>query len=167
MRVWYTSDSHLGHDNIRAYCERPFSSCREMDEYLIEKWNEAVKPEDTIYHIGDFAFGGFHNIVYYLKKLNGKKILIKGNHDRSIQSMLKAGFDEVYSEKIEVIQGLTVEFRHKPRPCAVDLQICGHIHRHFKVKGNIVNAGCDVWDFRPITFEQIVETWRESVSKEA
>ena len=81
-KIWLISDTHFGHEKILEYCDRPFSSIREHDEYLIYKWNSKVEKDDTVVHCGDFALGtsrGYINSV--CKKLNGKKRLVLGNHD--------------------------------------------------------------------------------------
>lgn len=78
--IWVTSDTHFGHENIISYCDRPFSSVEEMDEKLIENWNSVVKPSDKVYHLGDVFFGGNPRLT--LGRLNGKKRLVVGNHDR-------------------------------------------------------------------------------------
>ena len=99
------SDTHFYHNNIINYCDRPFKNTTEMNNYIIEKWNQVVKEDDTIYHLGDFAIG-WDKENYQTKKecykdlmtkLNGNKILIKGNHDwESNNFYLDIGFKEVY-----------------------------------------------------------------------
>jgi calcineurin-like phosphoesterase family protein len=54
--IWLTADTHFGHTNILKYCGRPFSSIEEMDETLINNWNNKVNQDDTVYHLGDFSF---------------------------------------------------------------------------------------------------------------
>lgn len=61
-----TSDTHLGHKNIITYCHRPFKDTYLMNKAITENWNSVVKPEDTVYHLGDFAFGGIKNYIPYL-----------------------------------------------------------------------------------------------------
>ncbi|MBX4152323.1 hypothetical protein [Paenibacillus lautus] len=68
MAVYYTSDTHFCHKNILHYENRPYQDTEEMDAALIEKWNNVVSKNDTVYHLGDFVFGGttkweksFHN----------------------------------------------------------------------------------------------------------
>lgn len=79
------SDTHFGHSNILDFKQangepvRPFKSVVEMDETMIENWNRVVKPEDKIYHLGDVAFKVA--TLRTLERLNGRKVLIKGNHD--------------------------------------------------------------------------------------
>ena len=55
--VWFTADFHLGHSNIIRYCERPFASAAEMDEEILVRMNECVKPDDELYFLGDFCMG--------------------------------------------------------------------------------------------------------------
>jgi calcineurin-like phosphoesterase family protein len=81
--IFFTSDTHFGHKNIIKFSNRPFYSIEEMDEVLIQNWNNVVGKNDTIYHLGDFCFG---NSKKYLKRLNGNIIRIKGSHDRDMKS---------------------------------------------------------------------------------
>jgi calcineurin-like phosphoesterase family protein len=77
--LYFVSDTHFGHDNIRIYQNRPFGTVEEMDEALIARWNEKVEPDALVYHLGDFAF---KNPARYARQLNGNITLIMGNHDK-------------------------------------------------------------------------------------
>ena len=55
MNTFFTSDTHFGHNNIIEYCKRPYTSVEEMDAALEKNWNEVVKPDDLVYHLGDLA----------------------------------------------------------------------------------------------------------------
>lgn len=80
---WFTSDQHYCHANIIKFCNRPFGNVWEMNEALIENHNAVVKPDDHIYMLGDFCFrGNKGKAIEILKRLNGKKFLIRGNHDQ-------------------------------------------------------------------------------------
>ena len=83
MELWFTSDTHFGHENIIKYCNRPFANAQEMDEILVSRWNERVKPSDHIYHLGDvtMARNSQGRGLEILARLNGHKRLIMGNHD--------------------------------------------------------------------------------------
>ncbi len=80
MTIWFTSDTHFSHKNSMRYCGRPFFTTEQMDEAMIANWNRLVKPEDTIYHLGDVTMHAA-NLVHIMPRLNGHKILIIGNHD--------------------------------------------------------------------------------------
>lgn len=82
-KIFVTSDLHFGHANIIKYCERPFTSVPEMDEIMIVKWNNVVGFDDTVFVLGDYAMGDRKNGLSYLTRMNGTKVLINGNHDKS------------------------------------------------------------------------------------
>ena len=77
--IWLIGDTHLGHKRICEYTGRPFSSVEEMDTAIIHNWNKYIRKDDWVICLGDFAFG---NPRPYLRQLNGRLILIKGNHDK-------------------------------------------------------------------------------------
>lgn len=96
MKFFITSDTHFNHANIIKYCNRPFSSVEEMNEALIKNWNEVVSNDDTVLHLGDVALGNKEMAEAIIKRLNGKKILIMGNHDNwSEQTYRDMGFHTV------------------------------------------------------------------------
>jgi len=79
---YITSDTHFFHENIIKFCRGQYACVDEMNESLIEAWNRTVSPKDTVYHLGDFAFGkDMNSIEQLIQRLNGKIILIAGNHD--------------------------------------------------------------------------------------
>lgn len=92
--IFFTADTHFGHDGIIPSCRRPFKSTEEMDAVLIENWNKQVKPTDEVWHLGDFAW---KNHLAYLKKLNGKINLILGNHDK-MAAYARKEFAAVYDQ---------------------------------------------------------------------
>lgn len=80
--IFFTSDQHFMHANILKHCpNRKFSSVEDHDAHLIKVWNERVKKDDTVFTLGDFAFGAIDKSYPILDALHGKKILITGNHD--------------------------------------------------------------------------------------
>ena len=80
---FYISDTHFGHENILKLANRPFGSIEEMDEKIIENWNAVVKPNDEVYHLGDFSYraSGIEYLERTFQRLRGRKHLILGNHD--------------------------------------------------------------------------------------
>ena len=106
MAVWFTADLHFGHENVIRYCDRPFHDVDEMNEQPIERWNETVAPDDTVWVLGDVAMGQIHDSLALVTRLRGHKILVAGNHDRCwhghgakahdwIQRYLRAGFERI------------------------------------------------------------------------
>ena len=85
-KIWFTSDHHFGHINIIEHAKRPFNSVEEMDEIMIEKWNEKVKPTDAVYYLGDLALNKPERLREILKRLNDSIYLIKGNHETAALS---------------------------------------------------------------------------------
>lgn len=73
------SDLHLNHANIIKYCGRPFRNVEEMNATLVGNWNRVVKEDDTVFFLGDLAFG--RDPLSWLEELNGHIVLIKGSHD--------------------------------------------------------------------------------------
>lgn len=96
---WIIADPHFGHANIIKYCNRPFSSVEEMNEILIQNWNETVLPGDRVYANGDFCIN--RKFINILEILNGKKVLIKGNHDNFKMSEYKPYFDDIRACMVE------------------------------------------------------------------
>ena len=157
--TYFTSDTHWGHFNIIKYCKRPFASVEEMDRVMAANWNAVVGPRDTVYHLGDFAMGKKESIPEYRKRLNGRIILIRGNHDRDTKRMLAYGFDEVHDELTLGEADRPLFLRHKPdhegHKKAL-YHLCGHVHDKWLRKGNVINVGVDMWGFKPRTLEEIL-----------
>lgn len=79
--IFYTADLHFGHRSAIIFDNRPFADVDEMDNALIELWNQRVGDEDHVYIIGDFAFRNEKSEEWYLQQLKGHKHLVIGNHD--------------------------------------------------------------------------------------
>lgn len=180
--IYFTSDTHFDHKNIIGYSGRPFRfpgglpDINGMNRKFAQNWNRVVKPEDVVYHLGDFSM---HKEVAKIRRircrLKGKIILIRGNHDRSIEQMRAAGFDEVY-DRLEIeLMGLKIYLSHvpisipdphprkyaacftQPPPDFYHYWLCGHVHEQWKRKGNVINVGVDQWGYTPRTLAEIVE----------
>lgn len=79
-RKLYISDWHYGHNNILAFDNRPFKTVEDMNAALVERWNAAVHPGDTVYVLGDMFWCNMQEAISVLNQLNGQVFLIKGNH---------------------------------------------------------------------------------------
>lgn len=94
-KVFVCADLHFNHKNIIAYENRPWPDRESMNQGLIANWNAVVKPEDTVYVLGDVGFCSTTKLKELIRQLNGRKILIRGNHDRdrSNKKWMEIGFD--------------------------------------------------------------------------
>ena len=86
-----TSDTHFSHANIIRYCDRPFSDLAVMNERLVDAWNDRVRPDDEIWHLGDVAMGRIEESLLIIRRLHGRKFLVPGNHDRCWPGHKKVG----------------------------------------------------------------------------
>lgn len=103
MRTFITSDLHFGHANIMKFC--PQSRARfnndvtYMNETMVAEWNSIVQANDLVYILGDVAFLPAQKATEYMRRCNGKKILVQGNHDRKIvrDPGFRNCFEEIHS----------------------------------------------------------------------
>ena len=178
--IFFSSDHHFGHYNIIKYCNRPYKDVSHMNEDMIRRWNERVQPEDLLFYLGDFALD-IRYVDSVLPRLSGKKHLILGNHDlafkkyKYVSRYLQAGFQTI-SRKIEwEIEGKLITMNHFPFKGEGDNKdyierftdyrlskhnglhlVMGHVHDSYKIKDNMVNVGVDVWDYYPVSLEEIL-----------
>ncbi len=167
MKFWFTSDEHYGHKNIIGLCHRPYVNVADMDASLIRNHNKLVKPEDEVYHLGDFAWSNSND---YLSKLNGTHFLVQGNHDNFI---LKSQFDNslfkwiVTGYMFRRIAGYSMWLSHYPHlvwPSDYDTKgimktwhAFGHVH-NIKLNYHVhcsINVSVDANNYKPLSWEQI------------
>ena len=158
MTVWFTSDTHFGHAKIIDYCERPFDDVEQMNEALIQNWNTAVSASDTIYHLGDFALSGKPS--GFLSRLNGRKILIRGNHDNRAKPA--DGWEEMRDlRRIKVDGNVIVLCHYAMRTWDMSQygswQLYGHSHGTLPDDPTLlsIDVGVDRHGYRPISFEEV------------
>lgn len=173
--LFFTSDLHFCHKNIIRFCDRPWSTTEEMNEGLVERWNKKVSPDDTVFCLGDFCFGGSAEWKKWREKLNGHIILIRGNHDRKMSSTMEGLFDEVlYQVQLE-IDGRSVYLNHYPfltyggcwrKENNVVWQLFGHVHSKEGICGadsgrlkhllsTQYDVGVDNNNYEPVSWEEI------------
>lgn len=156
MARFFTSDQHFSDNRFNLFY-RPFKTVQEQDNYLVEKWNSVVGPDDEVYHVGDFSTTD--EGLEVAKRLNGKIHLITGNYDDPRpKEKLESIFASVKEfNVVDLTNGRRVYLNHYPEK-AIDylFNIVGHIHSLWKVQRNMINVSCDAWNFTPVSEEQII-----------
>ena len=168
-RKLFTADPHFGHDAIIRYCGRNmFKSSSAMDRAIIASYNEHAGPDDELYIVGDLTMAGPEHIRYVggiLNAIKAKKILVLGNHDhiKPHTYVNQLGVQSVHTSLVvRLSDGEEVILNHDPAPaCTVSdprRWLVGHLHGLFKTmdNGRVINVGVDVWDFKPVSEEDII-----------
>lgn len=153
MTIWLISDTHFGHAKIIDHCQRPFKSVEEMDETMIENWNNTVKPQDHVYHLGDVCFGQatLHRV---LRRLNGRKRLILGNHDNQAPMKEYAKyFEKILCWRLFKPYILTHVPIHQDSFGKAQINIHGHIHEKPAFSPLYRNVSVERIDYSPIALE--------------
>ncbi len=173
MTTFWTADHHLNHFNIIEYCNRPFKDLQEMHTCFITNWNKVVQTKDLVYHLGDFAFGGKGIIKCFVKKLNGRIIMLKGNHDHCLKNNNMGLFEKFYKRKQQpvIIRNKRTEFmiamsHFKQASFEMNTKVDLRLHGHSHGCGNGYNDTFDVGvdncpNFAPVTLEQILTLMKE------
>jgi calcineurin-like phosphoesterase family protein len=165
--IWFTSDTHWNHTNILKYCSRPFANVKQMNDELIRRWNSVVKQDDTVYHLGDVAFGSTQQTVDILNQLAGNKVLIVGNHDshnlqnrefRACFTRIEHYYELQHNNHLYTMSHYPMLSWQGSNRSSVSL--AGHRHLR-KQEGNILrfDVGVDANDFTPVSIEYL-EQWR-------
>ncbi len=140
MRTFVSSDLHFGHRNIMRFCPATrghFADVDVMREAMIREWNDAVTPEDVTYILGDVAFLPAAEAVQIMRRLNGRKILIEGNHDRKLLNdpVFRSCFESVHNYLRLNYNGQMVILFHYPI-AEFDQMHRGAVHLHGHLHGN-------------------------------
>ncbi|SKA36293.1 metallophosphoesterase family protein [Consotaella salsifontis] len=170
MALFFTSDTHFTDPRILRIDRRPFANLSAHDEALIANWNAVVAPSDEVWHLGDFARGSQDHVEALLARLNGSKHLIIGNNDGPA-TLEASGWASVHHYTEMTIDDRLVILCHYPFRTwngmsrkSVDLH--GHSHGKLSPTTRQYDVGVDVWDFRPVGFEEIVTRRRRAVSRD-
>lgn len=168
--ILFCSDPHFFHSNIIKYCKRPFDSVEEMNETIIQNWNNKVGPNDNIFLLGDVSFANSSRTEEVIKQLNGNIYLIRGNHDhpRNIGTLGKYFIWEKDLTTIEVpdtdqesgyqiIVLCHYAMLNWDRKHHGSWQLFGHAHgtQVYNPKLKQLDVGVDCHNFTPISYQEI------------
>ena len=138
MKVFIIADTHFSHKNIIKYCNRPFSSVEEMNNVMLNNWNNTVGKNDLVIHLGDLYLGKKSEAREFLPKLNGRKILIMGNHDQWSEAFYReCGFETV--SRFPIVYNNFFLMSHEPLQLSETtpyFNCYGHVHNDAKYVDN-------------------------------
>jgi calcineurin-like phosphoesterase family protein len=175
--VFLVSDTHFGHLGVCKFTRddgvtklRPWNNPEEMDEEMVKRWNETVKPTDKVYHLGDVVIN--RKALSILHRLNGDKVLIRGNHDIFKDEDYRQHFRELRA--YHVMNGMILSHIpiHTESLGRFGVNIHGHLHSNrVQIRGfdgkpmgidNRYHCVCvEQTDFRPILFEDVIKRIKE------
>lgn len=168
--IFFTSDTHFGHDAIIGYCNRPYANVSEMDDALVENWNSVVGPEDTVFHLGDVSFHTHEPFERYLSRLNGKKHLVIGNHDHhyvtnpryweSTPTHYREIQFDMHGELTNKRSGHTIVLCHYPirqwnKGQWGSWMLHGHAHGTIPSIPRSIDVGTDCHNYRPVSLAEV------------
>lgn len=158
-KIFWTSDLHFNAERTLVMSKRPFDTVPDMNDNMIRNWNKTVGKEDVVYILGDF---GDYSYAQYL---NGHKILIPGNYDRTDEKefILSHDFIQVTDDKFSIeYRGYKINMVHEPKLLnrqymeKDEINLFGHVHKLCMVKPFGLNVGTDCHNFTPIDFDTIL-----------
>jgi len=160
-KTFLISDTHFGHSNILTFKRddgtplRNFPDIYHHDEHLIQQWNKIVSPLDKVYHLGDVGFKSFSRLGLTLERLNGTKVLIKGNHDGFKLSQYAQYFKDIRgSHQLDkfILTHIPIHPQSLSRWKA---NIHGHLHANVVNDPRYINVAVEQINYAPIDFEEI------------
>jgi calcineurin-like phosphoesterase family protein len=165
MAIFFTSDTHFGHGGALGLYRRPFASVAAMNEALVERWNETVGPDDVVWHLGDFAIRQRSAVAAgLLARLSGRKHLVAGNNDPPATMELD-GWESVQPYAETAVGDVSLVLCHYPFRSWRGMgkgwvNLHGHSHGRLKPQPRQFDVGVDVWGFRPVTLDEILDSRR-------
>lgn len=168
MKRYYTSDWHLFHKNIIRYSNRPFANVDEMNQTIIDRTNERVGADDTLYIVGDVAFARPEKTLPLMRQLRCRDIhLVAGNHDPlEMRRLIDPATGEPFWKSVSDIKEVNDEGRRVVlchymmavfnRSHHGAFQLFGHSHGSMPGNSQQIDVGVDCWDFRPVTLDECI-----------
>ena len=162
-RAFFTADLHLFHKNIIKYENRPFNDIDDMHETIIKNWNKVVKAEDKVFILGDLTFGKKDATKEIISELNGRKILVKGNHDTHPNQWYR----DIVIEEVSSYPILYDEYfvlTHEPMMYLKEpfLNVFGHVHSspNFNTFTQASICVCvERWGYAPVSFMELMKSF--------
>lgn len=176
---WFISDTHFFHAKLLTFekkdghkCRSQFSCIEEMNELMVERWNARVKQGDKVWHLGDVALGlsgkEYETVLDpFLSRLNGRKNLVVGNHDKIKNRILHKHFQhmELWKHYGKDVYGAAFILTHIPQDLGqlrkANINLHGHIHDDLMDKPNYINVCCEHTNYAPVHLDEILTEIRK------
>ena len=172
MSTWFTADTHFGHANVIRYCDRPYNSLSEMDNALVANWNQVIRPNNVVYHLGDFTLRGQKQANAYFSRLNGRISVVPGGHDKRWAS--KKEYRSKSGHPVVILPPLITIKLQIPRLSQSQIivlchyamrvwdrshygswHLYGHSHCNLPKHLKSLDVGVDCWNYFPVSLEQV------------
>lgn len=176
--LWFTADTHFGHENIIKYCNRPYHDVSEMDNDLIERWNSCVGDDDIVYHLGDFTLGRLDVFQKYCSQLVGNIYVVPGGHDCRWMNDAEAQIGQTIGTTqtgwvILKPTLMSIDFHNDNERYSKSLILChyamrvwdkshygsvhlyGHSHGNLPSIGRSMDVGVDCHNFYPVDLNDV------------
>lgn len=154
---WLVSDQHFGESEKMFRIRNRhvlFSTVEGQNDFIVRRHNEVVGPDDIVWIVGDIVCKNNPEALPQIARLNGRKVLFRGNHDVFTDEQYAPYFEEIVAEgdgKIIEINGLQCWVTHYPSQGREDMfNIVGHVHSPWQFQLNMLNVGVDVHHFTPV-----------------
>lgn len=180
--IFFTSDQHFGHENALKFDRRPFGSTEQMEKEMVDRWNNKVMPTDTVYILGDFIWKS-DNAAELLHRLHGKKIVLKGNHDKWLRKEENREALEAVKDYDDILVELKDGTRRRCILCHYpihfynghyrgSIMLYGHTHttreewmvqqyaswlKEQNCPVEMYNVGCMHWGYEPVTLDEMLK----------
>lgn len=190
QNIHFTSDYHLGHQNVIKFDGRPFTGLQEMHKTLIDKWNSVVNEDDIVFYLGDLSYKDRGKTSkWFLDNVKGKIYFIMGNHDKYRDISRLNRFEKIFGDDTG-LGGATISVKDEDANRGYQsIVMCHypilswnkshygawHIHGHchqsitknpemeWYYKRKVIDAGANGWDYRPISYQEVKDIMSKKV----
>jgi calcineurin-like phosphoesterase family protein len=168
--LFFSADCHFFHSAILKFSKRPFENVEEMNEKLIEKWNEKIPKQSTVFFLGDFSFGNEQQSIEIFNRLNGEKHLVIGNHDRFVSLRYWKTANDVSEFNYNGYSFFLSHYSHKVwnRSHYGSIHLFGHSHNSLPddPTSRSMDVGIDAHpNLEPFSLEEVLENLSQKTFK--
>jgi calcineurin-like phosphoesterase family protein len=189
QNIFFTSDYHIGHNNILRLDNRPFKNINEMHETLIENWNSVVNDDSIVFYLGDYVYKGSNKLAkWFSSQLKGKIHFIMGNHDKYNNIVNLNRFEKIYGDntslggctiyvKDEHVGWQTIVMSHYAilswnKAHRGSWHLHGHSHQGLFNNTNmkwfydkkVIDVGCNGWNYKPLSYKEIKDIMSKKIN---